>query len=167
LLNPIMTALAEVVVGLDSSFERMSVVPLLSRDAKKSVGYVTFEAALASGDIEVTEVSDAGHVPELKVINHGKVPVLLLDGEELVGAKQNRVVNLTILVPAMATLVIPVSCVEAGRWNRRGDRFRSSGNAQYARARAHKIAQVSHWLEAVGEPRSDQAWIQLGKPRCA
>ena len=57
--NPIVTALAEVVVGLDSSFERMSVVPLLSRDlkksrdVKKSVEYITFEAALASGDLEV------------------------------------------------------------------------------------------------------------------
>jgi hypothetical protein len=49
--------------------------------------------------------------------------------------------------------------VEAGRWNRRGDRFRSSGNAQYARARAHKVAQVTQALESVGEARSDQHWI--------
>ena len=42
--NPIVTVLAHVVVGLDSSFERMSVVPLLARDARKSAGldYITF-----------------------------------------------------------------------------------------------------------------------------
>src|SRR4029077_8234027 len=108
--------------------------------------YITLEAALAGGHLEITEVSDGGHVPALKVINHRQAPVLLMDGEELVVAKQNRVINLTILVPAMATLVIPVSCVEAGRWNRRSHRFSSSGNAQYARARAHKVSQVSRSL---------------------
>jgi hypothetical protein len=37
--------------------------------------------------------------------------VLILDGEELVGTKQNRIVNTTILVAAGCEIVIPVSCV--------------------------------------------------------
>jgi hypothetical protein len=159
LLNPIATALADVVVGLDSSFERMSVVPLLSRDVKKSIGYITFEAALASGDLKVTEVSDAGHVPELKVINHGKTPVLLLDGEELVGAKQNRVVNLTILVPAMATVVIPVSCVEAGRWNRRSHRFSSSEMLNTPAPALCKVSRSVGRSPCACRSSSDQHWI--------
>jgi hypothetical protein len=32
------------------------------------------------------------------VLNKGNRPVLMLDGEELIGAKQNRIVNLSILV---------------------------------------------------------------------
>ena len=39
--------------------------------------------------------SHGGSVPELKVINKAEIPILLLDGEELVGAKQNRVLNTT------------------------------------------------------------------------
>jgi ARG and Rhodanese-Phosphatase-superfamily-associated Protein domain len=35
--------------------------------------------------------------------------VLILDGEELVGAKQNRIVNVTILVVTQSEIVIPVS----------------------------------------------------------
>jgi hypothetical protein len=62
-------------------------------------------------------------------------------------------------VPAMAEIQIPVTCVEAGRWNRRSRSFSSSGNAQYARARAQKVAQVSHALDSVGEARADQHWI--------
>ena len=50
--------------------------------------------------------------------------VLLYDGEELVGAKQNRILNVTVLVGAGAKLPIPVSCVEQGRWA--GARSRST-----------------------------------------
>ena len=56
-------------------------------------------------------------MPDLKVINKSEVMVLILDGEELVGAKQNRIVNTTILIPAKETVLIPVSCVEQGRWS--------------------------------------------------
>jgi hypothetical protein len=57
----------------------------------------------------VTELGAGGSVPELRFENLGEKPVLLLDGEELVGAKQNRALNLTILAPAKQVIVIPVS----------------------------------------------------------
>lgn len=159
MLNPITTALADVAVGLETSLNRLSVVPLIARVPLPSPNYITLDEALARGDFEVTEISEAGQVPELHVVNTGNHPVLLLDGEELIGAKQNRIVNLTILVPARAKLPIPVTCVEAGRWRRRSRGFASSGNAQYSRARAHKVAQVSQSLAETGEARSNQQWI--------
>jgi hypothetical protein len=78
--------------------------------------YQTLREALAAGTLRVTEVSEGGSVPRLSAVNDGDKAVLILDGEELVGAKQNRIANLTILVPAKRTIPIPVSCVEAGRW---------------------------------------------------
>jgi len=86
---------------------------------------MTLDEALVGGLIEVTEVSQGGAVPELKVVNTSPRMVLILDGEELVGAKQNRIVNTTILVQAQSTTVIPVSCVEQGRWHYRSPRFSS------------------------------------------
>ena len=56
-------------------------------------------------------VGDDGSVPELLVVNRGPDSVLVIDEEELHGAKQNRVVNLTILVAAKLTITVP--CVEA------------------------------------------------------
>jgi hypothetical protein len=159
MLNPMTTTLADVTVGLETSFNRLSVVPLIARVPPEPPNYITLDEALAHGDLEVTEISEAGQVPELHVVNSGNDAVLLLDGEELIGAKQNRVINLTILVPARAKLAIPVTCVEAGRWRRRSRGFASSGNAQYSRARAHKVAQVSQSLAETGEARSNQQWI--------
>ena len=48
----------------------------------------------------ITEVSEAGRVPFLQVANGADRPLLLLDGEELIGAKQNRILNTTVLVDA-------------------------------------------------------------------
>ena len=159
MLNPISMTLADVSVGAEASFERLSVIPLTLNNPKLPMDCITLDEALFRGDFEVTEMSGAGRVPELRVVNDSDTRVLLMDGEELVGAKQNRIVNLTILVPARATVVIPVSCVEAGRWQRQSRGFAASRYAQYPRARAYKVAQVTQSLASVGVPRSDQQWI--------
>jgi hypothetical protein len=104
-------------------------------------------------------VSTQGVVPELRVINRGLKPTLIIDGEELVGAKQNRVVNLTILVAAQSELVIPVSCVEAGRWHAKSRRFSAAPRTQYATGRAKRMAQVSLSMAYSGERRSDQSAV--------
>jgi len=57
---------------------------------------------------------NVGSVPDLLVDNRGDVRVLFLEGEELIGAKQNRILNTSVLVPAHSKIKIPVSCVEPG-----------------------------------------------------
>jgi hypothetical protein len=59
-------------------------------------GWLTLEEAGARA--RVTEVSEAGSVPFLQVANGADRPLLLLDGEELIAAKQNRILNTTVLV---------------------------------------------------------------------
>jgi hypothetical protein len=85
--------------------------------------------------------------------------VLIVDGEELVGAKQNRIVNLSILVPAQSTLTIPVSCVEAGRWRSRSRAFSSAPRTHYAAGRAMKMRQVTHSMVDRGDRRADQSAV--------
>ncbi len=75
------------------------------------------EEAVAAGSVVVDEVG-SGIVSRLLLHNLGDRPVLLVDGEQLVGAKQNRILNTTILAPARTKLEIPVACVEQGRWRR-------------------------------------------------
>jgi hypothetical protein len=69
--------------------------------------------------------------------------VLLYDGEELVGAKQNRILNVTVLVPAASETVIPVSCVEEGRWSRRSQFFAAAPHAAYPELRRRKAERLS------------------------
>ena len=98
-------------------------------------------------------------MPELKVVNSGGKRVFLMDREELVGAKQNRILNLSILVPAAKTLVVPVSCVEAGWWHHRSREFCSAPRAQYAEGRALKMCQVNESIRATGRRTSDQGEV--------
>lgn len=127
--------------------------------------YLTLDEALRLGGTEITEVSDQGSVPELRVVNRGPLPVFVLDGEELLGAKQNRVVNLSILVPAQDTITIPVSCVEAGRWRAQSRRFATAPRTQYAAGRAKRVMQVSASLRTSGRRSSDQAavWADIAE----
>lgn len=80
----------------------------------------------------------------------------MVDGEELIGAKQNRVVYLTILVPEQQTIAIPVSCVEQGRWHYKSPEFCLSAQALPAEIRALKSAQVFSSRLYVGEAMADQ-----------
>jgi hypothetical protein len=127
--------------------------------------YLTLTEALQKHLVQITEVSEGGSVPQLLLVNHATQPVLLLDGEELVGAKQNRVLNLTVLVPAMSQTVIPVSCIEQGRWHWRSRQFEAANRTLYASARAEKMSQVSRSMRFEDSYRSDQhaIWESIGR----
>lgn len=154
----IFQAASKVRIGNPSTFRNLTIFPLLEKIATPA-GYLTLDEALAQKCATITEVSEGGSVPELKFINSAGQSVFLLDGEELVGAKQNRILNLSILVAAGKTLVVPVSCVEAGRWRHRSRVFSSSSRAHYAEGRARKMAQVSDSMRTSGRRTSNQSEV--------
>ena len=94
----------------------------------------------------IAEVDDEGSMLELRVANLGDLPLLLLDGEQLVGAKQNRILNMTVLAAAPSEVTIPVSCVERGRWGYRARHSAPSDFSLYAGFRAKKGAWMSRLL---------------------
>ncbi len=159
--------LSDLTIGTPQHFAHLTLFPLLHPTPSLPF-YLTLDEALALGTIQVTEVGAGGHVPEVRLINRGDRPVLLLDGEELVGAKQNRVLNLTVLAPAHCELVIPVSCVEQGRWHHVAPAFVSSPRVQFASGRAAKAQTVSAALAMERGAVSDQSqvWHEIeGKRR--
>lgn len=87
------------------TFRNMAVLPLLS-STNDSPEYLTLKEALDAELITITEVDASGSVPELIAINPSEHYVLLLDGEELMGAKQNRVLNTSILLRRRSETII-------------------------------------------------------------
>ena len=153
-------------LGAATAFEGMTVFPLFS-DQIRDKDYLTLDEALEQGQARVIEVSEEGEVPNLLFENLGTRKVLLVDGDELVGAKQNRIVNLSILVGAHAKIEIPVSCVEAGRWSRKSDEFSSAKRAMYSRARASKTEAVTVRMRRSGERYSDQSEVWSNIAMCS
>jgi hypothetical protein len=145
-------------VGRKQVYKNMAVFPLLS-DYSLTSDYILLDEALTSGVIEVTEVDNHGAVPNLKVHNKSPRMVLILDGEELVGAKQNRIVNTTILIAGDATVIIPVSCVEQGRWSYKSPKFYSEKRIMPSQMRAMKSEQVQFSVRAHGVYQADQSAI--------
>jgi hypothetical protein len=139
-------------------FKNMGVIPLLT-SINGSPEYLTLKAALEQKKLTITEVSKSGSVPELKVINKAEIPVLLLDGEEVVGAKQNRVLNTSILLKEKSETIIPVSCTEQGRWAYSSKEFSDSGTVMATSLRSIKARSVSDTLADSREYRSDQGTV--------
>lgn len=136
----------------------VAVIPMIGNGVA-GPDYLTMREAMEKQFLTVTEVTEGGTVPELKVVNRAEKPVLLLDGEELAGAKQNRVLNTTILLKEMSETVIPVSCTEHGRWDYRTAQFEESGHIMSAKLRRVKNASVHENLRSAHSFRSDQGAV--------
>jgi len=154
--NLLINYLEQLRIGQKQSYKNLAVYPLLS-EYVVTLDYLTLDEAMSQDAIDVVEIDKGGSVPELKVINKSGKMILILDGEELVGAKQNRIVNTTILIAANATTVILVSCVEQGRWAYTSNKFASEQRRMAPEMRAALAADVSFSLKRDRGYRSDQS----------
>jgi hypothetical protein len=123
-------------LGTPSAFGALALIPLFAAQ-EPQLEYVGLDEGLARG-LRVTELDDAGSVGSLFVANPTSLDVLIYEGQELVGAKQNRILDRTILAQANSKIPIPVSCVERGRWAYRSTQFAAAPRAAYPELRLHK-----------------------------
>ena len=159
-MSTIFDELSRVELGATSQFGNLRIYPLLRpKPSFPEPDYLLLDEAMTKGLVSVTELKGGGSVPDLQLENKCHRSVLLLDGEELLGAKQNRALNLTVLAPPRRRIIIPVSCVEAGRWSTSTSEFRSSPQLMYARARGSRVSQVTGSMQRSGTHTSDQPSI--------
>jgi hypothetical protein len=121
--------------------------PLITKQTT-SPPYLTGPEASRIGAMKISEL-DPPEVAFLKVTNVADVPILLVEGETLVGGDQDRTMNVTVLCPPEEETIVPVSCVEAGRWGARRP-MASPGRHAPGSLRSAKIRNL--------EPRSDVSY---------
>ncbi|MDX1644899.1 MAG: DUF6569 family protein [Thermoanaerobaculia bacterium] len=155
--------LGAIETGKAVHYENLTLVPLVraetgSASAGDERRYVLLDDALAAEEAAVEEVSEGGSVPLLAVDNQAVEPILIPEGQILIGAKQNRTVNLTVLVAGKTKFELPVSCVEQGRWSYRERRFRA-GAFSHPRLRHRKVKSAQQARAAGGRAMSDQGVV--------
>ena len=153
--------LAETVATLEVAevigHRNLTLAPLRG-EGRRRLDYILAAEAISDGTLTVTEVNESGSVPELLAVNSGEKMILLLDGEELIGAKQNRILNTTVLLKPNSRTKIPVSCVEHGRWQHTSHEF-ASGNYSPSSLRARKSRGVTANLRERGRAESNQGEV--------
>lgn len=145
-------------VGQPMCHQSLSVFPLYVPEGNP-VDYCLADEAIHAEHVAVEEVGEQGTVPELIVENKGDVRVLFLEGEQLIGAKQNRVLNTSVLIPAKSKVRIPVSCVEHGRWHYSSPKFSSSDTMCHSPLRYALKSSVTMSLKSRSGHRSDQGAV--------
>ena len=120
---------------------------------------------IATGPTSGVVISEqpSAEVPTLVADNPTDRPALLVAGETVVGGRQNRVLNVSVLIDAKGHVLVPVSCVEQGRWHEGGDFQRGSSFAT-RRVRRAKTVGVVESVRQSGIKDSDQGavWNVVG-----
>ncbi|WP_409046908.1 DUF6569 family protein [Microbacterium sp. HA-8] len=87
--------------------------------------------------LDVSERAGSASVPELVVRNTGAAPLPILDGDLFVGGQQNRMAASAMLLDPEQSAVMPVRCVEQGRWSgsarHEASSLRASHSVRYGR----------------------------------
>jgi hypothetical protein len=137
--QPIRNRWPAVRLGSPCSSGPLTVFPILNGSVALN-DYVLLADAVEKGLAKVTELSERGDIPVIQIENLAEQPVLGIQGEEYVGAKQNRTLNISVLA-ARGKTRIPVTCVEAGRWDTGSTHF-VAGLYESSKMRAMKMASL-------------------------
>jgi hypothetical protein len=132
-------------VGEPLRYQDLTVVPVYAPGQRPRVDVVTLDLALERKLLKITEV-EGGRVPQVAVSNLSDRYVFLMGGEILTGCRQDRIVGRDVLVgPRHTDVIVPVYCVEAGRWTYESDQFYSKSNLGTAglRAEAQKASEAA------------------------
>jgi hypothetical protein len=99
----------------------------------------------------------------LVVVNRSDKFVFFMDGDILAGARQNRVLNTSILLAPGTETKVPVSCVERGRWHRTGSSFRPVDYVAPSKLRREKARAVTFSLgDGAGfEGNQEEVWSSV------
>ena len=115
-------------VSAPVSYKNLSIFMIHGKDENTKGNIMTLQEAMERNLFTVYETSD---VNELEVENLSKeFDVFIQSGDIVKGGKQDRVLAVSIIIPARSGRVsIEAFCVESGRWTKRGNEDTSKFNS--------------------------------------
>ena len=152
-MSPIGETFERIHLGELESYNGLHLVPVFGPDID-DLKYNLLGKSFEENEVSLKE-AQAASVSAINLENSGDMPVFAMDGEILIGAKQNRVLNTSLLIPANSNLSVPVSCVEEGRWGG-GRNFRVEKVQQNAKGKAKRVRSVTKSLRESGIATSNQ-----------
>jgi hypothetical protein len=133
----------------------LTVFPLIGSDCP--VEFISLDQALPLG-FRVQELPQSD-VNNLLAINPTQHAVLLLDGQEVLGAKQHRIFDGSFLVAPGARAIVSVCCIERGRWDGSRHREAFESASRFADPRVRAAQRSTRGMRADGTMRSDQSTV--------
>ncbi len=88
-------------------------------------GFTTLEEGISSKEIVI---EDTRGVNEVTIRNLSEQQFFAIDGEEIIGARQNRILNTDVYIEPHREYTVPVTCIEQHRWSG-GQTFAEAGFA--------------------------------------
>ncbi len=125
-----------------TAFGNAAIVQVSSQPLS-SFSFLPAGPAIRSGGLIISELTASGSVGQLTALNKTAGYLLLTDADVLTGAKQNRVVNRSVLLAPSSKTVIEVSCVERLRWDYRSSSFSTPGSVADPDLRSRKAGTFS------------------------
>ncbi len=107
---------------------------------------------------EKARISEVGNVDTVSLNYSGNNPLFVMDGEEIVGARQNRVFNTSFITERVEEFMVPVSCVEEGRYQGKKN-FIPSEVIAYPKLRSILATSTTKSLETTQSFKADQSSI--------
>lgn len=105
----------------------MLLVPVLGDDVEMKV------ITLDEGKDKGVTITDTGEISRAIIENPTDELVFVMDGEELLGAMQDRIAVYSEVIPNRSSQELEVVCIEKGRWE--GDKSFTTGFTAFPRLR--------------------------------
>ena len=111
------------------NINNLKIIPIQLEGLRHDDRIVPFDNLFDKGLAKAEEVTAEGIVSKVKIINDSENLLFISDGEAIVGAKQNRIAERSVIIKDQSDAVVPVYCVERGRWG-----YRDRENARFAKS---------------------------------
>ena len=143
------------------TYQELTIYPISAGKVKDKTSYMTLDEAGVKGLLRISELG-RGQVPKVKAENLGNRKIFIMTGEIITGAKQDRMsAHDVVLGKTRKPVVMPVYCVEQGRWVMKSQRFSAGGTAgtkKLRRSAVKKYKQGEIWSDVA--EKSEKASVK-------